>query len=150
VVADLHVAAVRALLTRDVDEHLRLIEAIDREGSAAAYGVLYKAAFMEAVRRRFGPVATRGDVIHFVAETRASRSRDVADIDILAAERLLLAMLGDQRSLRGLTEEDEALISPLLLELGRTLPVEELLVDAQQMTKRLENAFAEGRGEGEE
>lgn len=146
---ELHVAALRALLSCDVDEHLRLVGEIDREGSVDAYGVFYEATFAEAVHRRFGAEATRGDVIRFVAQIRANRSRH-DDFDILAAERLLLAVLGDQRAMQRLTEEDTALIAPLLLELAKTLPADELLANAQELADQVEAALAESGRKGEE
>jgi hypothetical protein len=142
VVAELHVVAVRALLLNDVDEHIRLLGQIDREGSVDAYGFFYKVTFAEAVRQRFGAKTTRGDIIRFVAEARANRTRDSPDLDILAAERLLLAMLGDPAALQRLGEADSALIAPLLIELAKTGPPERLLATAQDVTEQVKRQLA--------
>lgn len=146
-VDDLHLAAVRTLLSGDVEGHMRLIGEIDHAGSVDAYGLFYKVAFAEAVRRRFGRETTRGDIIRFVAETR---SKGAEDIDILAAERLLLAMLGDEVALRRLSEDDSALIGPLLLELATTVPHEELLTEAVEISERLEAVLASNGREDDE
>lgn len=139
---ELHVATVRALLSGDLDEHLQLIGEVGRDGSVYSYGLLYEVVFGLAVRHRFGEQATRADVIRFVAQARANRLLEVPDFDILAAERLLLAVLGDHAASQEVTEDDSALIGPLLVELGRTLPTEEILADAWETTRRLEAAAA--------
>jgi hypothetical protein len=138
VVAELHVAAVRALLEHDIDAHLRLVLQVDRDGSVEPYGLFYKVVFEQAVRRSFGPAATRGDVIRFVARARTKHPPDVDDVDTLTAERLLRAMLGDEDALRALTDQDEALIAPLLLELADTLDADELLAEAGERTDQIE------------
>jgi hypothetical protein len=47
-------------------------------------------------------------------------------------------MLGDEAALRTITEQDEALIAPLLLELAGTLDAEELLAEARERTDQIE------------
>jgi hypothetical protein len=139
-VADLHVAALRALLSYDADEHVRLFEQIEHEGSAEAYGLFFKVVFERAVWRKFGPRAMRNDVIRFVADVRAKLPKGAEDFDPLAAERLLRGMLGDQKALQSLTAEDTALMGPLLLELAGSLTAEEMLLAEAQ--ERLETTVA--------
>lgn len=127
-VTELHVDTVRAFLAYDLDEHVRLVEQIEREGSTDAYGLFFKVVFERAVRRKFGSKATRGDIIRFVADIRAKRPRVADEFDILIAERLLRGMLGDQNALQGLTADDTALMGPLLLELAGALTPEEILL----------------------
>jgi hypothetical protein len=138
VVAELHVATVRALMLGDIAEHLRLIREVDRENSVDAYGLFYEVVFGCVVRRRLGPEATHGDVIRLVAEVRANQTAEVDDFDILAAERLLRGLLGDEAAFQRLTHADSALIAPLLLGLGRMLPPDELLAESEAITEQLE------------
>jgi hypothetical protein len=141
-VSSLQVAAVRALVLNDVDEHIRLLTEIDGDGSVDEYGLFYKVVFAMAAHRRFGSEAKRGDVIRFVAQVRANRPRDAVDLDIVTAERVLYATLGDQGALEQLTDEDSALIAPLLIELGGGLPVDELLAEACEQSELLERRLA--------
>jgi hypothetical protein len=95
IVSDEHVAALRAILVRDFDEHRLLSDNLDATGGWAGFDVLIQAAFFEAVHRRFGKAYTTSDVVTFVADTRSRLDRSWGDIDPTAAERLVLSTLGD-------------------------------------------------------
>ncbi|GAB3429372.1 hypothetical protein [Flindersiella endophytica] len=139
-VSEVHVAAVRALLARDLEAHASLLRQIDREDAADAYGLFFKATFQQAAWRKFGPRATRADIIRFVGDVRARQPSNAEDLDARIAERLLWGVLGDREALQGLTGEDTALMGPLLLELVGTLTVEEMLLAEAQ--ERLEATVA--------
>lgn len=94
-VTDEHVAALRALLTGNLEEHERLRDQLSPD-SREGYAALITAAFFEATERRFGQDYTRADVIDFVADVRARSSRISETMDPVAAERMILAVVGDE------------------------------------------------------
>lgn len=77
-VTDEQVAALRALLTGDVTENLRLAAEIRRDGRSAGYSALVNAAFFEAVDRRFGKASTPASIIEYISDVR-SRSDEIAE-----------------------------------------------------------------------
>lgn len=125
-VADEHVAAVRAMLVRDFDEHDRLMERIEASGSGLGFSAMVAAAFVQAVRRRFGTERLVPDIIRYVVEVR-TRYEDPASIDPRAAERLIRAALGDASAIEGMDEEAKTIQLLLLCE----LIADERLGDAQ-------------------
>jgi|SRR5215211_2115827 len=94
-VTDEQVAAMRAILMGNVDEHTRLAQQFDDNNGWEAYSTLLAAAFYEAVDRRFGKSHTLADVIQFVADARTRFDESGQDVDSRAAERLVLAVLGE-------------------------------------------------------
>jgi hypothetical protein len=97
VVSDEQVAALRAQLSGNLQEHLRLLDQIDPVAARTGYSALVAAAFCEAVEQRFAPDAGAADVIEFAGSVR-SRSDDAADkIDPRVAERLILAVYTDEQ-----------------------------------------------------
>jgi hypothetical protein len=95
-VTDDQVAALRAYLADDLDQHRQLYARLDRQAAHSGYAALLAAAFFEAVNRRFAQDGTTADVIEFVADVRG-RSQALAEaIDPRAAERLIRAALTDE------------------------------------------------------
>jgi hypothetical protein len=113
-VTDDQVAALRALLTDDMDRYRTLFAALDRAEAGKGYMALVAAAFGEATERRFGEGGSRTDIITFVGGVR-TRSARVADaLDPEVAERMLNAALGNG-STQGIGREEKASAQALLL-----------------------------------
>ena len=94
-VTDEQVAALRSYLQGDPAEYLPAHQNLIDTGGAEGYGVLVYAAFVQAVRRTYGPTYDPADIIHFVADLRAFLS-DLPDlIHPRAAENLIRRALGD-------------------------------------------------------
>ncbi|WP_433462411.1 hypothetical protein [Spirillospora sp. CA-128828] len=95
-ITDKHVAVLRAQLTGQHDEHLRLVKQLDADEANREYAALVTAAFIVAVERRFiknGEFADESEVIDFVAQVRA-KSPEMPDvIDPRLAESLILHLL---------------------------------------------------------
>lgn len=94
-VTDQHVTALRTYLVGDADDWERLHRDLIESGDVAGYGEFVYAAFVAAVRQRFSPTWTKGDVIQFVAGIRAALSEDPNAIDPRAAEHLIRRALND-------------------------------------------------------
>lgn len=93
-VNDEHVAALRAQLAGNYEEHKRLLRQIDAAGGMRDYMSLVAAALLEAVDRRFANASLPAAVIEWVADVR-SRSAEASEaVDPAAAERVILKMLG--------------------------------------------------------
>src|SRR5262245_17979407 len=110
-VTDDQVAALRAQLAGDFEEHQRLFDRLDPGEAQTGYTALIAAAFFEAVDRRFakgGVIADDADVIEFVGDVRARSVDAAAKIDPRIAERLVLhsrgkgsiADIGDEQVVR--------------------------------------------------
>ncbi len=95
VISPEQVAAVRALLTRDMDEHLRLTAQIRQANGLMGYNRLILTAFCEAVGRRFGTRYTLTDIVEYVAEVRTRLRNPDRGIDPNIAERLIRKALGE-------------------------------------------------------
>jgi hypothetical protein len=95
-VTDDQVAALRAYLADDLDQHRRLYAQLDRQAARSGYIALLVAAFFEAVNRRFAQDGTAADVIEFVADVRGRSEALGEAIDPRAAERLIRAALSDE------------------------------------------------------
>lgn len=91
------VAALHAQLAGRTDEHRRLLQQLDRAEANVGYSALVAAAFYQAAERRFirdGKVATRAEVIDFIASVRARSDESVDLIDPDIAEHMILQVLG--------------------------------------------------------
>ena len=94
-VTDDQVAALRAQLAGDHDEHRRLLADLDSRGALSGYTALVTAAFIQAVDRRFGPEhRDDGAVTAFIADVRSRFPGADDDIDPAAAERVVRRALG--------------------------------------------------------
>lgn len=87
------VAALRALLTGDFEEHSRLTQQLDNNGMHD-YMTLVSAAFVDAVDRRFGGEDLPAAVIGYVGQVRSLNEHAAETIDPDIAERVILAALG--------------------------------------------------------
>jgi hypothetical protein len=105
-VTDDQVAALRALLSDDMDRHRQLFAGLDRAEAKKGYPALVTAAFIEAVERRFG-TGQPAAVVAFVADVRARSDRLATELDPDVAERAIYAVLG-QGTVRGL---DKAMVT---------------------------------------
>jgi hypothetical protein len=92
-VGDSQVAALRALLTSDFEEHRRLTRRLDDEGMRD-YTTLVSAAFLDAVDRRFADAAIPAAVIEYVGEVRSRNAEAAEAVDPVVAERVILMALG--------------------------------------------------------
>jgi hypothetical protein len=94
-VTDQQVAALRAQLANQPDEHKRLFRQLDWAAEGVPYSALIDAGFFEAVDRRFANgTTTTAAVTAYVGAVR-SRLGSAADaVDPEAAERLILKVLG--------------------------------------------------------
>jgi hypothetical protein len=70
-VTDQQVAAMRAQLTGDLEEHKGLLAALDSRADGQGYSALLTAAFHNAVDLRFTRDSTLREVTSFVAATRS-------------------------------------------------------------------------------
>jgi hypothetical protein len=114
-VTDDQVAALRALLSDDIDRHRQIYAGLDRAEARKGYPALVTAAFGIAVDRRFGTSYQPTDIVAFVADVRARSDRLAQRIDPDVAERVISAVLG-RGTTRGL--DKEAVTSAKLLLLG--------------------------------
>jgi hypothetical protein len=88
------VAALRALLTEDLDAYRRLHAGLDA-GQRLAFAVVLTVAFDEAAVRRFGGDHTLADIIEFVADARARYPRTGEAVPAEDAETVIRAALGE-------------------------------------------------------
>jgi hypothetical protein len=141
-VTDDQVAALRAQLAGDYDEHRRLLADLNQRSALSGYTALVTAAFIEAVERRFGP-EHRDDaaVIEFVGDVRSRFPGADDEIDPTAAERVVRKALGrgSISDLDGPTiRRTERLLLPLIVA-GERLTGEELdrfLASARKLLDR--------------
>lgn len=95
-ITDKQVNVLRAQLTGQHDEHLRLVRELEPDEANRQYAALVAGAFIVAVERRFirdGNFADESEVIDFVAQVRA-KNADMPDaIDPQLAESLILHLL---------------------------------------------------------
>lgn len=89
------VTALRALLTKNFDEHHQVIAQIKQTGGLTGYYELVTAAFFEAVDRRFGAQYNLPDIVKYVAEVRTRLRDPDRGIDPNVAERLIRKALGE-------------------------------------------------------
>ena len=88
------VAALRAQLAGDMEEHNRLLKQLREHDDGIGYTMLLTAAFYGSARRRFGRDWKTADVILFVAGVRARADTIAGALDPRVAERVLLSVLG--------------------------------------------------------
>lgn len=135
-VNDQQMAALRAQLAGNYEEHKRLLQQVDAAGGMHDYMSLVSAAFLEAVDRRFADVSLPAAVIEWVADVR-SRSPEAAEaIDPAGAERVILKTLG-QGDIGDLSGRDIRHIMRVLLPL--------LIADAQLDDTALDAFMATAR-----
>jgi hypothetical protein len=94
-VTDDQVAALRALLSDDMDRHRQLFASLDRTEAKRGYTALVTAGFIEAVERRFGTGYQPADIVTFVADIRTRSDRLARELDPDVAERVIRVVLED-------------------------------------------------------
>jgi hypothetical protein len=114
-VTDAQVAALRALLSDDMDLYRQVYSSLDSAEAKKGYAALVTAAFGIAVERRLGTIYQPADVVTFVADVRARSDRLASRINPDVAQRAIQAVLG-HGTIRGL--DREAVTSAKLLLLG--------------------------------
>ncbi|GAA4232752.1 hypothetical protein GCM10022254_33520 [Actinomadura meridiana] len=97
VVTDDQVAALRAQLAGQGDEHRRLLNQLDPKAANIGYTALVTGAFFEAVRRRFlkdGRPADDGEIIDFVTSVRLRLEEEESKLDPNVGEIMIKVALG--------------------------------------------------------
>jgi hypothetical protein len=94
-VTDEQVAALRAQLAGDLEEHHRLFTQLTPSDVRSGYRALASAAFCVAAERRFPNGSTAADVIEYVGDVRG-RTQAAAQMDPRTAERVILAVVTDE------------------------------------------------------
>ncbi|TDD63819.1 hypothetical protein E1293_42400 [Actinomadura darangshiensis] len=85
-----NVLALRAFLLEGPEAWVALRDDLQKDDeTAAGYMSLLYGAFNVAVRRRFSPTYTVGDIVRFVADLRIKAEEDADLIDTLVAEDLI-------------------------------------------------------------
>lgn len=95
-IVDEHVAVLRAQLTGQRDEHLRLAKQLSPEEANEEYAALVAAAFIRAVERRFikdEKAADVSEIIDFVSQLRAKSDEMPDVINPQLAESMILYLL---------------------------------------------------------
>jgi hypothetical protein len=95
-VTDAQLAALRAQLAGNLEEHKRLFAQLDPIPARTGYRALVTAAFCKAVEQRFAPDSSADDVIEFVGDVRYRTDGTADEIDPRTAERLILAVYTDE------------------------------------------------------
>ena len=127
------VAALRALLVGQHDEHERLLEPY-AQTQHAGYVLLIIGAFREAAKRHFGEEPLQSEVIRYVGQVRGRSNVD--DLNPVTAEKLLRSALGDTAAAMDVAPEAAAVAQlDLLIEL-----VKDLAYDDTQLTEFLATA----------
>ena len=141
-VTDDQVAALRALLSDDMDRHQQIYAGLDRIEAKKGYPALVTAAFIVAVERRFGTNSQSADIVTFVADVRARSDRLASRLDPDVSENVIQAVLG-HGTVRGL--DKEAVTSAKLLLLGGLIAdahlddagLDEFLASARKLADQL-------------
>jgi len=96
-ITDDQVATLRAQLTGQNEEHVRLLNQLDTDEAQSNYVTLVTGAFFEAVDRKFivnGKVADNAEIINFIAYQREIHPDSADALDPQAAEMVILHALG--------------------------------------------------------
>jgi hypothetical protein len=136
VISTEQVTALRALLTKNFDEHHQVIAQIKQTGGLTGYYELVTAAFFEAVDRRFGAQYTLPDIVKYVAEVRTRLRDPDRGIDPNVAERLIRKALGEGTT-RGIDKDTLLRTESVLLAM--------LVMDEQFDDATLDAFLAEAR-----
>jgi hypothetical protein len=121
-----HIAALRAILTGDLDTFDRLAAAadfLDGEG----FPILVVNALFAAAQRHFPPGWSRGDLVRFVGQLRARDEGLAEELSATAAEQMLLRALTGEPMTREFDEHTKGIAQVgLLVELVRDLDEQDL------------------------
>ena len=94
-ITDTQVAALRAQLAGDAEEHRRLLGNLDQHADGSSYATLLACAFSEAVERRFGLTPDRAAVVEFVGDLRARAETIRQRLSAEVAERTIMTVYGE-------------------------------------------------------
>jgi hypothetical protein len=141
-VTDEQVAALRAQLADDVEEHRRLLAQLDLDSGGREYLALIDAAFFEAAERRFGNESTTADVIEYVADVRSRSQRIAEAVDARLAEQLIRMVFSDSPaeqldSKAALTAKQVLLGALIADEHLDDAGLDKVLADARRLADRL-------------
>jgi len=128
-VTDWHVAWVRAFVSQDMETLKPMLAQTPRTNEPDGTTLMLRAAFVEAIRRRFVG-GTRADIVRFVAHARVRRGRDAPPIDPAVAEKLILEVLTGTPA-DGLTD----------LQKGQHIILLSELVEDEELTPEALDAF---------
>lgn len=139
-VTDWDVDLVRTYLLQDAARLRPMVSRLGTNPEVDGAGIMLRAAFVEAVHRRFAG-RTRAEVVRFVAHARIRRGRNAPPLDPGASERLIIAALTGTRT-DGLTEPQRAqqviLLGELIEDAAPTAPeLEDFLSAARTYADRL-------------
>lgn len=91
-----NISALRSFLLEGPPAWEPLRSEMHTDEAAAGYMSLLYGAFCVAVRRRFTPLHTDGEIIRFVADLRITAGPDAGLINSLAAEDMIRRVVGAQ------------------------------------------------------
>jgi hypothetical protein len=94
-VTEEQVAALRAQLAGDLEEHRRLFAQLMPSDVRSGYRALTSAAFCVAAERRFPKESAAADVIAYVGDVRG-RTQAAAQMNPRTAEQVILAVVTDE------------------------------------------------------
>jgi hypothetical protein len=134
-VTDEQEATLHAQLAGKLEEHKRLLDALDPAAARTGYSALVSAAFTVAVIERFPKGTPEEVVIEYVGDVR-SRTEGAAKIEPALAERLILAVLKDEEL--GDTDARTSLQAQLIL-------LAALIADAQPGEAELDRFMIRAR-----
>ncbi|TDB90159.1 hypothetical protein E1264_05815 [Actinomadura sp. KC216] len=89
-----NILALRSFLQEGPQAWEELLSGMQTDEAAAGYMSLVYGAFCVAVRRRFSPKYTVGEIVRFVAELRMATEEDAEPINALAAEDMIRRVVG--------------------------------------------------------
>ena len=92
IISALTLDALRAFVTRDVEQYDSLMEQLAAEAREDEFSAAVAAGFIVAVQEQFDANPSRADVISMVADLRSRSAEVSANLDPRAAERLILAV----------------------------------------------------------
>lgn len=134
------VATLRAQLSGEQDEHLRLFSQLEASSDLVGYAALLAAAFTIATERHFSGPVTRADLIRYVADVRARTPSAGENLEPKTAEQLLYEALADE----AFTGE------PRVIGMNQTILLAALTADAQPTPAELDAFLAEARAQADE
>jgi hypothetical protein len=133
-ITDWHIAWVRAFVSQDAEQLKPMLGQMPHTCEPDGTSVMLRAAFVQAVSRRFGG-QTRADIVRFVAHARIRRGRNAPPIDPAVAEKLIMAVLTGTPT-EGLTNLQQA---------QHIILLSELIEDENPTDAELDRIMAEAR-----
>lgn len=135
-VTDEQVAALRAQLADQPEEHKRLLRALDQTSLVTGYKALLVCAFCMAARLRCRGDDAAAKVIEFVAHVRSISAEFADKVDPRVAEQVIL---------EALTGDTENGIAPLTTIQYQVVLLSALIADRKLDDARLDDFLAQAR-----